>query len=110
MNIAPCGHGDRNRTQQNADQTGQTQESPGPLDRIPNLRACVRDVVNPLALLLVSHEPRLELVDSGPLSREQSTVTDATSGLNQLGCGEVGIVHQQGRGQLSECATLVGTR
>src|SRR5579859_3092604 len=98
MDITAGGHRYRYGAEQHAHEARKAQESAGALNRVADLRACVGDVVNALALFLVRGEPGLEFIDPGALPCEQGTIADAASRLDELGSGQIRIVHQQARG------------
>ena len=101
-------HGDRDRAQEHAHQARETQETPGALHRVADLRARLGNVAQPLARALVGGEPGLEVVDARALAREQTAIAHAAAWLDQVGRRQIGGVHEEIGRELGERAALVG--
>jgi hypothetical protein len=101
-------HGDRR--QQHAHETGETQETARPLDRVADLRTGIRDVTQALASLLVCAEPCLEGLDAIAIARKERCVAHPATRLNQLRAREILRVHDECGGKFGERAALVRAR
>src|SRR5450631_4620445 len=110
MHVTARRHRDRDRTQEHAHETCETQEAPRAFGSTFDLRARIADVAQALGGLLVEKQPRLEIIDAASVACEQDAIAHATPRLNELRGGQVLHVHEKARGEIGKCPALIGQR
>ena len=100
-------HGHRNRGEEHAHQARERQEPARALGGIADLRARVRERLQPLARLLVCEQVGAELRDLGRIAGKELGAADPAAGLDQLRGLHIGQVDEQGGRQIAEAHALV---